>query len=126
MVWYDKVMKKLFALLLLAPIMYAKEYNFKCTSVKKLNVTTGPLTINTKEKYIIFSGSRKYLDDWKETEVSIEAKRLSESGSSKEGGTLTFDKITGYLTWYEFSDIPSDPYVEYSYYNCVPTKRLMP
>ena len=126
MVWYDRDMKKLFALLLLTPIMYAKEYNFKCTSTKKLNVTNGSLTINTKQKYIIYSGSRKYLDDWKETEVSIEAKRLSEIGSGKEGGTLTFDKITGYLTWYTFLDTPGHSDYDYSYYNCVPTKRLMP
>lgn len=116
-------MKKLLTLLLLTPIMYAKEYTFSCTYIENDSNRIESLLINTKEKYITFRDNAKYSDGWEETETFIGAELVV--GGVRH--TISFNKITGNLNQYNEITLSNGSFTSTSYnFNCVQSKRLMP
>ena len=115
-------MKKILALLLITPIMYAKEYTFTCVYLENDNPAES-LLINTKEKYITFNNNAKYSDGWEETETFVGAELVV--GGVRN--TISFNKITGNLQQYNKITLKNGFFDSTTYnFNCVPVKRLMP
>ena len=84
-------MKKLLFILLLVPILEAKEYTFSCEYEKYQGSSTKSMLVNTNEKYILLNGL-KYADEWKENEATVSA---SMRYTTTVINTLKLDKITG-------------------------------
>ena len=111
-------MKKLLALLLLAPLAYSEVYTFECKG-KKIG-TISSLVINTDKKFISVNGGKMH-ENWQENESKVGAYMYLPGGAFKH---MEFNKITGRL---ESSFYCADgSCVESSYYTCNAAKPLMP
>ena len=112
-------MKKLLVLILLCPLVSAKEYVFSCAIDNQESVVS--FLVNTKKKYVIFGNGAKYNDNWDETESTIEVQNVIKQGGVQ---TVFFNKITGRLQQSYRSDYTGK--IDMYNYTCSATQRLMP
>ena len=73
-------MKKLLALLLLAPLAYSEVYTFECKD-KKIG-TISSLVINTDKKFISVNGGKMH-ENWQENESKVGAYMYLPGGAFK-------------------------------------------
>ena len=112
-------MKKLLFILLLVPILEAKEYTFACEDDKYKGSSVKSIVVNTKEKYILL-GNLKFADKWSENEATVTA---SMRYTTTVINTIDLNKITGKMNETFVGDTGTIDSIDYT---CKAVVRLMP